>query len=58
MHIFPLIKQYAGDGRNFVKKAVNWALRAKRCSQERRQCARSALVNTFSVGARASDGES
>ena len=24
------------------------ALRAKRCSQERRQCARSALVNTFS----------
>ncbi len=24
---FPLIKQYAGDKRNFVKKAVNWALR-------------------------------
>src|SRR6266702_7385829 len=24
---FPLIKQYAGDERNFVKKAVNWALR-------------------------------
>jgi 3-methyladenine DNA glycosylase AlkD len=24
---FPLIKQHAGDERNFVKKAVNWALR-------------------------------
>jgi 3-methyladenine DNA glycosylase AlkD len=24
---FPLIKQYASDERNFVKKAVNWALR-------------------------------
>lgn len=24
---FPLIKQYSGDDRNFVKKAVNWALR-------------------------------
>src|SRR5437870_2383840 len=24
---FPLIKQYANDERNFVKKAVNWALR-------------------------------
>jgi 3-methyladenine DNA glycosylase AlkD len=24
---FPLIKRYAGDERNFVKKAVNWALR-------------------------------
>lgn len=24
---FPLIKQYAWDERNFVKKAVNWALR-------------------------------
>lgn len=24
---FALIKQYAGDERNFVKKAVNWALR-------------------------------
>lgn len=24
---FPLILQYAGDERNFVKKAVNWALR-------------------------------
>ena len=24
---FPLIKQYAADERNFVKKAVNWALR-------------------------------
>lgn len=24
---FPLIKHYAGDERNFVKKAVNWALR-------------------------------
>lgn len=24
---FPLIEQYAFDGRNFVKKAVNWALR-------------------------------
>ena len=24
---FPLIKQYAVDERNFVKKAVNWALR-------------------------------
>jgi 3-methyladenine DNA glycosylase AlkD len=24
---FPLIKQYSGDERNFVKKAVNWALR-------------------------------
>jgi 3-methyladenine DNA glycosylase AlkD len=23
----PLIEQHAGDGRNFVKKAVNWALR-------------------------------
>lgn len=25
--LFPLIEQYAFDGRNFVKKAVNWALR-------------------------------
>jgi len=24
---FPLIKQYATDERNFVRKAVNWALR-------------------------------
>jgi 3-methyladenine DNA glycosylase AlkD len=24
---FPLIKQYATDERNFVKKAVSWALR-------------------------------
>ncbi len=24
---FPLIKKYSVDGRNFVKKAVNWALR-------------------------------
>ncbi len=24
---FPIIKREAGDGRNFVKKAVNWALR-------------------------------
>lgn len=24
---FPLLKQYAGDERNFVKKAVNWAIR-------------------------------
>ncbi len=27
MQFFPLIKQHAGDERNFVKKAVNWALR-------------------------------
>ena len=27
VQFFPLIKHYAGDGRNFVKKAVNWALR-------------------------------
>jgi 3-methyladenine DNA glycosylase AlkD len=27
VQFFPLIKQYAGDERNFVKKAVNWALR-------------------------------
>ena len=27
LQFFPLIKQYAGDERNFVKKAVNWALR-------------------------------
>src|SRR5712691_3897649 len=27
MPFFPLIKQYATDERNFVKKAVNWALR-------------------------------
>jgi len=27
MPFFPLIKQYAVDERNFVKKAVNWALR-------------------------------
>src|SRR5579863_666302 len=27
------------------------ALRARRCTQERRQCARSALVNVFSAGA-------
>lgn len=25
---FPIMIQHAGDGRNFVKKAVNWALRA------------------------------
>lgn len=25
--LFPLIKKYSTDGRNFVKKAVNWALR-------------------------------
>jgi 3-methyladenine DNA glycosylase AlkD len=24
---FPFIVQYAGDERNFVKKAINWALR-------------------------------
>lgn len=41
---FPLIKQYAGDERNFVKKAVNWALRqiGKRNSHLRtlaRECA-------------------
>jgi 3-methyladenine DNA glycosylase AlkD len=27
LQFFPLIKQYADDERNFVKKAVNWALR-------------------------------
>ena len=27
LQFFPLIKQYADDDRNFVKKAVNWALR-------------------------------
>ncbi len=27
LSFFPLIKQYATDERNFVKKAVNWALR-------------------------------
>lgn len=27
LQFFPLIKQYAIDERNFVKKAVNWALR-------------------------------
>jgi 3-methyladenine DNA glycosylase AlkD len=27
LSFFPLIKQYSGDERNFVKKAVNWALR-------------------------------
>ncbi len=27
MQFFPLIKLYADDERNFVKKAVNWALR-------------------------------
>ena len=27
VQFFPLIKQYAGDERNFVKNAVNWALR-------------------------------
>jgi len=27
VQFFPLIKQYAGDERNCVKKAVNWALR-------------------------------
>jgi 3-methyladenine DNA glycosylase AlkD len=27
LQFFPLIKLYAGDERNFVKKAVNWALR-------------------------------
>ena len=27
LHFFPLIKHYAVDERNFVKKAVNWALR-------------------------------
>ncbi|SRR5258708_4409350 len=27
VQFFPLIKQYASDERNFVKKAVNWALR-------------------------------
>jgi 3-methyladenine DNA glycosylase AlkD len=27
LQFFPLIKHYVGDERNFVKKAVNWALR-------------------------------
>lgn len=27
LKVLPLIEQTAGDGRNFVKKAVNWALR-------------------------------
>jgi len=27
LQFFPLIKRYAGDERNFVKKAVNWVLR-------------------------------
>jgi len=27
IHFFPTIKQYSTDERNFVKKAVNWALR-------------------------------
>lgn len=27
VHFFPLIKEGSTDGRNFVKKAVNWALR-------------------------------
>jgi 3-methyladenine DNA glycosylase AlkD len=33
LHFFPIIERQAGDDRNFVKKAVNWALRSlgKRC---------------------------
>jgi len=27
LRFLPLIKEFSGDGRNFVKKAVNWALR-------------------------------
>jgi 3-methyladenine DNA glycosylase AlkD len=27
LNFFPVIKKYSTDGRNFVKKAVNWALR-------------------------------
>lgn len=27
LQFFPIIRQYSTDGRNFVKKAVNWALR-------------------------------
>ena len=32
VQVFPLIKRYAGDERNFVKKAVNWTLR-QNCSR-------------------------
>ncbi len=32
VQFFPLIKRYAGDERNFVKKAVNWTLR-QNCSR-------------------------
>lgn len=37
---FPLIEQYAFDNRNFVKKAINWALRqiGKRNENLRLQC--------------------
>ena len=52
----PLIKRYAGDERNFVKKAVNWALRniGKRNARLKRAAIRTAkeLSGTESRSAR------
>ena len=44
MQFFPLIKHYADDERNFVKKAVNWALRniGKRNKRLNREAIRAA----------------
>ncbi len=40
IHYFPLIEEQAGDGRNYVKKAVNWAIRqmGKRSLGLRAEC--------------------
>ncbi|MDD1747627.1 MAG: DNA alkylation repair protein, partial [Methanomassiliicoccales archaeon] len=37
---FPMIEQKAGDGRNYVKKAINWAVRqiGKRNPRLREEC--------------------
>ena len=42
MALLPLIDKYAGDDRNFVKKAVNWALR--NIGMRNRTCHQAALA--------------
>lgn len=52
LKFFPLIEKMSGDGRNFVRKAVNWALRQigkrnKKLNQEALALARKILKQDF-----------
>ncbi|QRM55715.1 DNA alkylation repair protein [Sinorhizobium sp. BG8] len=51
----PLIEQHAGDERNFVRKAVNWALRNIGKRNQRCHAAALALAERLAAGSRSSE---